>query len=168
MRTRGITFDGPTTHRIRRNASNSTLPRPDLRDAFRAQIDAEENPMRPYRDVRRPHGVTRIDGNVHSRTITAHMDDGTTWSWQGGRYATRKRNGCYATLMPTPLPRTPQQNAVAWLSARHPDLPADLRDAVLACVDAGLDHRHLPLVRAYSDPHTTLRDLRLTAALARI
>lgn len=56
-----------------------------------------------------PLGV-RVHGDVTDRLITVTDRDGVEWYWEGGGYAQRKRNGCYAPLMPKPLKvRPPQQ-----------------------------------------------------------
>jgi len=75
--------------------------RPDMRDYFRARIDFHVNGIFS-RNTRLPSGVRKIIGDVTSREIVVIMDDGTTHNYSGGRYAERKRNGCYAPLMPRP------------------------------------------------------------------
>lgn len=75
--------------------------RPDMSGYFRAQIDRHANGMLARSTPRLPDGV-RVTGGVKDRTITVTTRDGTVWYWTGGRYASRKVNGCYAPLMPTP------------------------------------------------------------------
>lgn len=76
------------------------MTRPDMRDYFKARIDWHVNGMMSRTQARLPHGVRKVTGDVDSATITVMMDDGTEYAWSGGRYSTRKVNGCYAPLMP--------------------------------------------------------------------
>ena len=75
------------------------MKRPDMRDYFKARIDYHVNGMFAGQ-ARRPNDVRKITGDVTSSRITVEMVDGTVYEWTGGRYASRKRNGCYAPLMP--------------------------------------------------------------------
>lgn len=76
-----------------------TNKRPDMRDYFRARIDWHVNGLFS-RTAHLPSGVMRVSGDVTDDTIIVTMRDGSTWKWEGGRYSTRKINGCYAPLMP--------------------------------------------------------------------
>lgn len=76
--------------------------RPDMRDYFKARIDWHVRGMFA-RSARYPAGVVRVTGDVTDREILVKMHDGTVFAWSGGRYATRKINGCYAPLMPKPI-----------------------------------------------------------------
>ena len=77
--------------------------RPDMRDYFRARIDYHVNGMLARSNARIPNGVRRIHGDVTDGIITVEMNDDSLWHWQGGGYAARKVNGCYAPLMPKPV-----------------------------------------------------------------
>lgn len=77
--------------------------RPDMRAYFRAQIDYNVNGMLATTRATRPNDVTRVEGTVTDRSITVTTRDGNVWHWQGGTYAARKVNGCYAPLMPKPV-----------------------------------------------------------------
>ncbi len=77
--------------------------RPDMREYFRARIDIHVNGMLARTTARKPHGVEQVRGDVTDREIVVVMRDGTEWRWQGGKYASRKVNLCYAPLMPTPV-----------------------------------------------------------------
>jgi hypothetical protein len=70
---------------------------------FRAKIDLATNGMMARSTARLPADVARVDGTVSDAVITVTMRDGTVWHWSGGRYATRKVDGCYAPLMPKPI-----------------------------------------------------------------
>lgn len=76
--------------------------RPDMRNYFRAKIDYHVNGMASM-PARLPPGVRSIEGDVTSSRIVVTDTDGKRWEWSGGRYASRKVNGCYAPLMPRPL-----------------------------------------------------------------
>lgn len=76
--------------------------RPDLRAYFTAQIDRHVNGMLARSTPSLPNTVLRVRGDVTDHVIVAVMRDGTEWRWHGGQYATKKRNGCYAPLMPKP------------------------------------------------------------------
>lgn len=76
--------------------------RPDMRGYFRARIDRHVNGMLASSFARLPSGVRSIEGDVTDRRIVVTCDDGTRWEWEGGRYASRKVNGCYAPMMPRP------------------------------------------------------------------
>lgn len=71
-----------------------------LRLYFRHRIDWHVNGM--LATTRRPDmtGI-RVVGDVTDRDITVTYDSGVTEAYHGGRYASRKVNGCYAPLMPT-------------------------------------------------------------------
>ena len=58
-----------------------------------------------------PNTVRQVQGTVTDPLITVHMRDGSTWTWIGGRYASRKVNGCYAPLMPRPTNTRTKENA---------------------------------------------------------
>lgn len=75
--------------------------RPNMSAYFRARIDWHVNGMLATSTSRLPAGVNKVNGDVTSPIITVAMQDGTEWHWTGGRYASRKVNGCYAPLMPT-------------------------------------------------------------------
>lgn len=77
--------------------------RPDMRAYFAARIDHHVNGILARTAARRPNGVDTIVGDVDHSTIVVTMRDGTVWRWQGGRFATRKVNGCYAPLQPKPI-----------------------------------------------------------------
>lgn len=73
--------------------------RPDMRGYFRARIDYHVNGMLA-RTAHLPSEVRQVRGDVTDREITVVMRDGTEHHFRGGRYASRKVNGCYAPLMP--------------------------------------------------------------------
>lgn len=75
--------------------------RPDMREYFRARIDWHVRGVFA-RSARYPAGVVRVTGDVTDRAVVVTMRDGSVFTWSGGRYATRKINGCYAPLMPKP------------------------------------------------------------------
>ena len=79
------------------------LARPNLSEFFKARIDWHVNGMLSMTQARLPRGVRKVTGDVDSPLITVTMDDGTEYEWSGGRYSTRKVNGCYAPLMPKPI-----------------------------------------------------------------
>lgn len=85
-----------------------TTKRPDMRTYFRFRIQHHTVGMFAGRDPGRPAGVARVTGDVTDRIITVSMTDGSVWYWRGGAYAARKINGCYAPLMPKPLPCAPE------------------------------------------------------------
>ena len=74
--------------------------RPDMRDYFRARIDWHVHGLMATSVGRLPRDVAKVDGDVTSRVITVTTRSGETFTWEGGRYASRKVNGCYAPLMP--------------------------------------------------------------------
>lgn len=76
---------------------------------FRARIDCHVNGLLARSSPARPEGVSRITGDVRDSLITVTMIDGTQWHWTGGRYASRKVNGCYAPLMPKPASAPTEQ-----------------------------------------------------------
>ena len=78
------------------------MKRPDMREFFRSRIEWHTRGMMAGHLARRPSEVKRIEGDVDSREIVVHMMDGTVWKWEGGKYSSRKVNGCYAPLMPKP------------------------------------------------------------------
>lgn len=78
--------------------------RPDLRDYFRGRIDWHVNGMMAQ-TVPLPKGVRRVVGDVTHHEFYAELEDGTRFYYEGGNYSTRKRNGCYAPLMPKPVER---------------------------------------------------------------
>ena len=82
---------------------SKSLPRPNLSEFFKAQIDHAVHGMLSTRTVRLPNTIKRVSGNVESEIITVTMTDGTEYRWSGGRYSTRKQHGCYAPLMPKPI-----------------------------------------------------------------
>ena len=78
--------------------------RPNMKPYFRARIDYHVNGVLARTSLPRPPaGVVRIKGDVTDREITVVMNDGTEFRYEGGRYASRKVNGCYAPLMPKPV-----------------------------------------------------------------
>lgn len=77
--------------------------RPDMRGYFAARIDHNVNGMMARTHARTPHDVARVEGDVTDQQITVTMRDGAVFTWSGGRYASRKVNGCYAPLMPKPV-----------------------------------------------------------------
>lgn len=79
------------------------MPRPNLSEFFKAQIDHAVNGMLATSVARLPIDVKRVNGNVESEVITVTMRDGTEYRWSGGTYSTRKAKGCYAPLMPKPI-----------------------------------------------------------------
>lgn len=80
-----------------------SMKRPNLSAYFRSRIDYHVNGMLSGMSAPRPYEVKRIVGDVTDRLITVTMLDGTEYKWSGGRYASTKRNGCYAPLMPKPM-----------------------------------------------------------------
>lgn len=81
----------------------TNLPRPNLSDYFKARIDWHVNGMMSSAVGRLPNTVKRVNGDVTNSLIEVTMTDGTVYQWTGGNYSTRKRNGCYAPLMPKPV-----------------------------------------------------------------
>lgn len=79
------------------------MNRPNLTAYFRARIDWHVNGMMSRMNAPRPRDVRSIKGDVTDSVIVVTMLDGTEYKWSGGRYASRKVNGCYAPLMPKPL-----------------------------------------------------------------
>lgn len=77
--------------------------RPDMRARFRAQIDSHVSGGGWNRIPNLPLGVEKVKGDVTDREIIVTMRDGTVWKWEGGHYASRKVNLCYAPLMPKPV-----------------------------------------------------------------
>lgn len=71
-----------------------------VRTYFRHRIDWHVNGMLSTRPRPDMTGV-RVVGDVTDRDITVTYASGKTEVYHGGRYATRKINGCYAPLMPT-------------------------------------------------------------------
>lgn len=80
---------------------------PDMRPYFRARIDFHVNGLLARRPAPLPPGVRRIRGDVTDREIAVELDSGDILHFTGGRYASRKVNGCYAPLMPTRLQEAP-------------------------------------------------------------
>lgn len=76
--------------------------RPDLKPYFRARIAYHVHGMLAGPIPRCPDEVLFIKGDVTDAVITATMRDGSTYTWSGGRYASRRVNLCYAPLMPRP------------------------------------------------------------------
>lgn len=87
----------------------SRMPRPDMRDYFRAHIDRHVNGMLSTRRATLPANVRTVTGTVTDKEIVVTMVDGTVYRWTGGRYATRKVRGCYAPLMPVAATDSAQQ-----------------------------------------------------------
>lgn len=85
-----------------RTAAPRPMKRPDMRAYFAGRIDYHVNGMFA-RGASLPRDVARVRGDVTDSVITVTMRDGTEWQWAGGRYASRKRNGCYAPLQPKPI-----------------------------------------------------------------
>ena len=83
--------------------TRKSLPRPNLSEFFKAQIDHAVHGMLSTRTVRLPNTVLRVHGSVEDAVIEVIMTDGTVYKWSGGRYSTRKQHGCYAPLMPKPI-----------------------------------------------------------------
>lgn len=79
------------------------MKRPNLNAYFRARIDWHVNGMMSRMSATAPQNVKSVKGDVTDREIVVTMLDGTTYKWEGGRYAARKVNGCYAPLMPKPV-----------------------------------------------------------------
>lgn len=77
--------------------------RPDMRDYFRAQIDRHVYGMAARSIARTPRDVASVHGDITDRDIVVTMRDGTQWHWEGGLYAARKVNGCYAPRAPRPV-----------------------------------------------------------------
>lgn len=77
--------------------------RPDLTRHFQSKIDQHVYGMMTQNVVPAPNGIT-VRGDVTDTLIVATDRDGNEWRWIGGRYAQRKINGCYAPLMPKPVP----------------------------------------------------------------
>jgi hypothetical protein len=77
------------------------MKRPNLTAYFRGRIDWHVNGMMA-RTVPAPFNL-RISGDVTDSIITATDKAGNVWKWEGGNYAARKVNGCYAPLMPKPI-----------------------------------------------------------------
>lgn len=73
---------------------------PDMRDYFKARIDYHVNGMMARSIARLPQGVRNVKGDVDSREIIVVLTDGTEIKYEGGKYSSRKVNGCYAPLMP--------------------------------------------------------------------
>lgn len=79
------------------------MKRPNLNAYFRARIDHHVFGMMSRMSATAPQNVKSVKGDVTDREIVVTMLDGTTYKWEGGRYAARKVNGCYAPLMPKPV-----------------------------------------------------------------
>lgn len=79
-----------------------TSKRPDMRAYFAARIGSITFGMMSRAYVTLPRDVVKIKGDVTDSLITVTMHDGSQFYWQGGRYAARKVNLCYAPLMPKP------------------------------------------------------------------
>jgi len=79
------------------------MKRPDMRDYFLAKIDHHVRGMMSPLQVRIPHDVTHVLGDVTDPVITVTTRDGTMFQWSGGRFSSRKVHGTYAPLMPKPL-----------------------------------------------------------------
>ena len=77
--------------------------RPDLKNFWRSRIDNHVNGMLAGPLLPAPRDVVSIDGRITDPVITVTMRDGTVWLYSGGRYAAKKRNGCYAPLIPQPM-----------------------------------------------------------------
>lgn len=77
--------------------------RPNLSAYFRGRIDWHVNGLRSTARLSLPREVVKVSGDVTDPVIVVTMRDGSVWHWAGGRYATRKINGCYAPLMPRPI-----------------------------------------------------------------
>lgn len=71
-----------------------------IRLYFRYRIDWHVNGMFATRSRPDMQGI-RVVGDVTDRDITVTYPPGKTEVYHGGRYASRKINGCYAPLMPT-------------------------------------------------------------------
>lgn len=85
------------------------LPRrPDLTGYFKSRIDWHTHGLMARMPHSLPNGVL-LKGDVTDRLITATDRDGIEWYWEGGKYARRKIEGCYAPLMPRPLKVRPPQ-----------------------------------------------------------
>lgn len=76
--------------------------RPDMTAYFRGRIDWHVNGIMARR-VESPRDVAKVEGDVTDPLITVTMRDGSSWQYEGGRYASRKVNLCYAPLMPRPV-----------------------------------------------------------------
>lgn len=77
--------------------------KPDMRDYFKARIEYHVHGAFGSRWAKLPRGVKRVEGDVDSALIVVIMDDDTEHLYAGGKYASRKVNGCYAPLMPKPF-----------------------------------------------------------------
>lgn len=74
---------------------------PIMTGYFRSRIDIHVNGAFAQSQASRyPTGVKRIIGDVTDPRIVVVMEDGTEYVYSGGRYASVKRNGCYAPLLP--------------------------------------------------------------------
>lgn len=74
--------------------------RPDMRAYFAGRIDHHVNGMMA-RTVPVPRGVKHVSGDVTDSRITVVTNDGVRHLYDGGQYASRKVNGCYAPKQPT-------------------------------------------------------------------
>jgi hypothetical protein len=72
----------------------------ELKDFFKGQIDFHVNGLFANPSARIPADVVKLDGGVTDRVITVVWRNGAVENYEGGRYAARKVNGCYAPLLP--------------------------------------------------------------------
>lgn len=85
----------------------TTTEKATIRDYFRSRIDYHVNGMLARQtttrfDLRR-EGLN-IEGDVTNAVITVTREkDGAEFRYAGGKYSERKRNLCYAPLMPKPV-----------------------------------------------------------------
>lgn len=84
--------------------------RPNLNDHFQSKINVHVFGMMSQGVIPPPPGIT-VRGDVTDTLIVATDRDGNEWRWIGGRYASRKINGCYAPLMPKPVPEAARKVA---------------------------------------------------------
>jgi hypothetical protein len=79
------------------------MKRPDMRAYFRYRIEwKNKGLLSSLAHPGLPEGVRQVKGDVADRRIEVFAGD-RIWSWQGGRYASRKTNGNYPLLMPVPI-----------------------------------------------------------------
>lgn len=80
------------------------VKRPDMRAYFRSRIAWHAHGLLSGPQAPWPDGVRKVEGDVRDPQVVVTMDDGTVYRWSAGRLSSRKRHGCYAPLMPRPLP----------------------------------------------------------------
>lgn len=80
-----------------------TPARPDMSSYFKARIDWHVNGMMSSGQARKPADVMYVIGDVTDSIITVETRNGDKFQWAGGKFSSRKVNGCYAPLMPKPV-----------------------------------------------------------------